>query len=668
MFSRRLFFTSPSLLLAARAGSAQTTPFTIKPVVQRPCLLIDPQDIPQVKRRLEAMPDRPAAVPRKMDAALYGMLYGDEAFKKNASAAFMRDVRRVYDFKPGAPFPSYRRYNEQLYKYDLIASFGCLGQKDQQDFRDLMVRGAEYFTGDDPAKFASKLTPRNNGTEFPMGFSTCNRWTDQVLVAALVGLNFPDLPLAKAWVRYAVEQIRFQLDNGVWDGAWNEVPRYHNWTMLLFSGFFQALQRRTGVDFYQDSNTKALLDWYLRFSSPLVRFPETTKRNPAGEPTLPAWGDSNYGPNFQVCAMFAPHYTRTDPAFSKRLMWMWRRAGSPFQYGWNFDYTFPLQVDPTLPDAPQKLGSAFCRRPGYVLMRSGFDTPDETAVILRGGQRGLFHPRSDLGSIDLFSQGIPLALGSQSGPYREPEFLWNRSQQSNNDVVFGGKSRDRRECSGKVEAFYASPEVDYYVADLSRPASRDVKKEEAFLWRRHLLLVKQPDYLVMWDEISSPMSSEWFLHTTAERLVWEKDRVVCHTAYNADLDVHVLSPADALVANEKEGPFGSWLYDNPKKGKTDPYPFMKLKYFTLSAKPDQHFVTVLHPRKANAVQLKATLLSSNKQSVRLRIETGDRADTVALATDGGSFERKGSPAKVLPMRVDSNTERGARFMPWMGAQ
>ena len=48
------------------------------------------------------------------------------------------------------------------------------------------------------------------------------------------------------------------LEQGNWDGAWNEVPRYHNWTMMLFSTLFDALQRRTNVDFYQDPNTKAL--------------------------------------------------------------------------------------------------------------------------------------------------------------------------------------------------------------------------------------------------------------------------------------------------------------------------------------------------------------------------------------------------------------------------
>jgi hypothetical protein len=630
----------------------------LKPILHRPCLLIDPQDIPEVKRRLEAMPDRPKADLRHMDYALYALLYGDAECKRRTTAEFMARVRKVLKPGNGKDLASDRRFNELLYSYDVIASFGCLSAEEEREFKDGAIRAARFILGDDPAKFRSPRTPSSNGMEFPEGFSTCNRWTDQFLGPVLVGLNFPDHPMAKPWVQYAIGQIRYQLDHGNWDGAWNEVPRYHNWQILLYSGLFQALQRRAGVNFFQDPGTRQLLDWYVRFSSSLVRFPETTQRNPAGEPTLPVWGDSNYGPMFQACAMYASHYATSDPAFSKRLMWMWRRAGSPFQHGWHFDLIFPMLADPSLSDEPQTLSSAFCRKMGYVLLRSGFDTPDETVVYLRGGQRGITHPRSDLGSIDLFSQGMPLALGSQSGPYVGQEIEWNRSQQSNNEVVFGGKSRDRRESSGTVDAFSTGPQVDYAVADCSRPVTRFVKKEDSFRWRRHLVLVKRPDYLVVWDEIASPMPSAWFLHTTARRCSWDKNRITCRTDYNADLDVHVLSPGRPLVPNEREGPFGSWLYDDPKRGKEDPYPFMKLKYFSISARPDEHFVMVLHPRKPDAAALQATLMSSNKNGCELHIVHANHIDAIKLTGDGGSFQRSGSPAVLLPMRVVSNTEPG----------
>jgi hypothetical protein len=643
-------------VLIATGSTEQIRPpfddFHIKPVTHRPCLLMDPSDIAEVRQRFEALPVRPPTEPRKMDRALYGLLYGDDEFKKQVTAEFMKEARERYSGKqPGSDrHTSYRRYNEDLYRYDIIASFGFLTEDQRSEFRDMMVAGAYYFTGDDPARFASKATPRHNGTENPEGNSTSNRWTDQIMVAALVGMNFPELPQSKAWVQYAAQQIQYQLDHGVWDGAWNEVPRYHNWTMLIYSGFFQALQRRTGIDFYQHPNVKAMLDWYVRYSSSLVRFPETTTRNPAGEPTLPVWGDSNYGPLFEVPAMYAPQYASTDPALSRRLMWMWRRAGCPFQHGRLFDLTFPIQVDPRLPDAPQTLTSEFGKRFGYVLMRSGFNTPDETVIYMRGGQRGVLHPRSDLGSIDLFSQGIPLALGSQSGPYGEG-IEWNRSQQSNNVVVFGGISRDRREASGKIDAFFTSPQVDYAVADCSRTPNRFIKQDESFQWRRHLLLVKAPDYLVVWDEIDSTMASEWFLHTTAEQLIWERDRITSRTAYNADLDIHVLSPSGPLVPNEKEGRFGDWTPDQATPHKADPYPFLSLKYCILPARPGEHFITILHPRKPDAAPLAATLVSSTKTKLTLKVMHGQTPDIITLSTEGASFQRDTAAPLILPMLI-----------------
>jgi hypothetical protein len=637
--------------------------FTIKPVTTRPCLLIDSAGVPAFKARYEAIPHASKPGERGMDGPIQGLLYGDDAYKKKFSEQWMADIRKQFNVRAGVPLPPYRRYSAALYIYDIVASFGYLSEADKKEFRDLMVRGANHYVGDDPSNFPSPATPKNNGIEYPKGFATGNRWTDDFLVAGLCGLDFPDLPISHAWVNYAVEQTQWQLDHSVWaGGAWSEVPRYHNWTMLLYSGWFDALKRRTGIDFYKDPHTKQLLDWYVRFSSSLVRFPDTTKDSPRGEPTLPAWGDSNYGPSFQVCAMFAPAYAQSDPAFSRRLMWMWRRAGSPFQHGWHFDTCYPLMVDPALPDQAQDLGSAFCREPGYVLMRSGFDTPDETVLTIRGGVTGS-HRRNDCGSIDLFSDGIPLALGAQSGPYHDPEIWWNRSPESNNDVAFVGAKQLQTDPGATPKAFFTSATVDYFVTECARPESRFVKAEDAFKWVRHVLLAKQPDYVVVWDQCTSPMPSKYFLHTTASKIEWDKNKITSHTDYGADLDIHVLLPTVPLVPNEKEGPFGGWFYADPPHGKEDPYPFLTLKYITLDAAPNADFVTVLDPRKSNAPALTATLLSAGKEKVVIQTVLADHTDVVTLGQDAGSFQRQGSEPVLLPMKVDGNAEPGARFNP-----
>jgi hypothetical protein len=159
--------------------------FTIKPVTAHPALLIDPSDVPAVKKRYEAIPGHAAPNMRGMSGEIQGLLYGDEAFKKKLSADWMADRRKQF----GDPkvIPPYRRYSEAIYAYDVIASFGYVTEQDKADFRTMMVRGATHYIGDDPAKFPSKATPLNDGIEYPTGFANGNRWVGANNDVAFVG-------------------------------------------------------------------------------------------------------------------------------------------------------------------------------------------------------------------------------------------------------------------------------------------------------------------------------------------------------------------------------------------------------------------------------------------------------------------------------------------------
>lgn len=677
-----LVFSAATIAVAADAPDRQMHPwelegpmvpaFEIRPITARPALLIDPADVADVRRRFEAAPGHPETTPKRMGSTLHALLYGDEESRRQATREFMNRVRQVFskDGLHGFGMPNTlsqkRRTSELLYEYDIIASFGHLTAAEADEFKDDVVRAVDFFIGSDPARFPSKATPNANPEEYATGFAAGNRWTDAFLAAGLAGLTFPELPQSKAWVQYAVQQTLFQLEAGDMDGAWPEVPRYHHWTLLLLSGWLPALERRTGLALYDDPHLKALVDWPVRFSSPLVRFPQITARHPRGVPCNPAWGDSDYGNPFAVCALYGSAYARSDPEFSRRLMWMWRRAGSPWQGGWQFGLIFPMLVDPALPDAPQTLGSECCRELGYVALRSGFDTPHETWVTMRAGQAHN-HKRFDLGSIDIFSHGIPLVCGAQSGPYREPEILWNRWVGANNAVAFMGQAEttgpkvsnpyvDVRGLqsvhSGTLKAFFTSPTVDYAAGDCSRSRARRVSEVDAFQWVRHLAFVKNPDYLLVWDQCDSVMSSRWFLHTTATEFEWKRGSITAKTAYGVDLDVHVLSPTDEQAPNEKQGPFGAWSYSDPKSDANEPYPFRMLKYFTLSATPKTDYVTVLQPRSQSDPSLAVSLVSLGKDRVVVRVACDGRTDELILTPHGGSYMRGDQPRVALPHAVE----------------
>lgn len=228
-------------------------------------------------------------------------------------------------------------------------------------------------------------------------------------------------------------------------------------------------------------------------------------------------------------------------------------------------------------------------------------------------------------------------------------------------MVFGGKSRDRRECNGTLEAFCSHPEVDYAAADCSRPADKRVTAAEAFHWRRHLLLAKRPDYLVVFDEIASTLPAQWYLHTTAERLVWDKHRVTSNTAYNASLDIHVLLPPRELTPDEKEGVFGEPAKKSAGREESirdGQYPFYRLKYVSIPAEPSQSFLTVLHPRKPDGSPLGARLISSSGNRVVLQITLDGQTDQIMLSAQGATFQRGNSPAINLPMQINEPTTIG----------
>ena len=175
-----------------------------------------------------------------------------------------------------------------------------------------------------------------------------------------------------------------------------------------------------------------------------------------------------------------------------------------------------------------------------------------------------------------------------------------------------------------------------------------------------MVLVKQPDYLLVWDQCDSSMASKWFLHSTATNFIWGEGLITAKTAYGADLDIHVLSPSSKLAPNMKEGPFGSWTYADleHRKQNADSYPLTMLKYFTLDAPPKADYVTVLQPRKSGDQQLAATLVSQMNNRIAIRVNLAGRTDLITLTPHGGSYQRGDTPAVTLPMSLPGDFEAG----------
>lgn len=621
----RLFAALSAVLLlfsaGGRAGEAPDLPpdWTLKPIAEHPTLLFSPPDAPVIRARLI---EEFGAVEKIGDENLTVFFAGDEAAKRKATAAFV-DYWKKYserwrkdnleDHPEWIDGVALRGVRRSLLLYDVVASYGYLTTAQTREYRDTLVRAVEFAIGHDAAHPRITTNPE---------FRTMNIWTDIAAAAGLTGLAFPELPQARGWIEFAVREINRQLAQYVWDGCWHESPRYHAAMLEIVGVFFHVLERRTGVNMFSHPQYQALLDWPTRFQTPLDKTAGSTLGHPEGVALLPGIGDSSWVTHsFGVAALFASHYAQSDPRLAARIMWTWQRAGRPWD-GDSVEWARVL-IDPTIPPAPQTLGSDSSPGKGYVVMRSGFDTPEEIWFLLRCGNaaRAPSHDHADWNAFNLYAYGAPLALDSASGAYSDPRHkAWHQKAVAHNTVAFGERTQAHED--GNILAWITRPELDYSVTDAS--AAAGVKK-----FIRHVLFVK-PSYFVIWDEIVANEPATWMLHTPATKFEWSEHAVRCLTPWNSNLDVQVVWPQTSLKPKTERGKYSDWKEDQKQR---DPHPFQYQDYFGIPNAPGRDFLVVLHPAKPNAPALKLRDVGSVGRPA-LEISDGARADRVELRADG----------------------------------
>ncbi len=158
---------------------------------------------------------------------------------------------------------------------------------------------------------------------------------------------------------------------------------------------------------------------------------------------------------------------------------------------------------PDIPAQPRSLGTHFMPTYG-VVFRSRFNTPDETAMLLRAGMNWS-HWDTDALNVILYGKGAPLSPGTAY------QYLPNPAPQQDNGIYHNRVKvgqRDLQEVFGRVDCTIAdysfAPLADYAVAERFYPSQLFADKQGAMRWRRHVAFVKNEtpnatDYFVMRD-------------------------------------------------------------------------------------------------------------------------------------------------------------------------
>ena len=610
-------------------------------VASRPMLLMSPEDSADIRARLVAFPQTPENV-------LQNYLYGTEEQKQAATDYFFR--------YPGSGDGNGLRTNYNTitarhmmwdqYRYDIALGLGYATQEQ----KDLMLSLTVSFINSKPSYIKAE------------GVGGGNLGLEEYIAIGLAGLNFPDHPDAQLWISRSVTNVKRIVDTYFPDGAGTESPRYHDWTLEMLAIYLRALERRAGIDLHDEPGIRSALEWLIRFSSPPVSLASNMS-------VTPAWGDSTYSSNagtryYYDLALFAPAYRERDPDFSARLMGHWVRNGRPRDIfsASTGGLTNILMIDARLPDAPLRPStSTYSPRIGHATLRSGTGTNDEFFASFKCGTQGPAHQDGDIGHIDLFAFGVPLALDSTSGAYGSPSF--NPGNAAHNTVRFNGVGA-WDSVSGIFNAFGTSPIADYAVGNT----------KYGTVSNRHLVMMKG-DYLVVWDETTASNYADWFFRFPGtSTLDWQDHKIVSSTPWGVDLDVHFVLPAEPLVeptfagsylptsdpealrnqlASQATDPAAPGMFTMMGEnefgdGSTsrNPFPFQWLKYVSVRNGPDRFgdFLTVMHPRKVGVTpEITTELVSQSATAVTLRVTCNGRVDTIALTSTGATITKGSEP-------------------------
>jgi len=351
------------------------------------------------------------------------------------------------------------------------------------------------------------VNPRGAGCHLGNNNMTINR----TLALTYFGGLLPDHPRYAYWMDRAKAAAQFKLASQTTpDGAFIECPSYQLYSPYRTLNISLNILRNRGIAPLAESGYPANT---LRYLSNLT-MPDPRWK---GARIIPGMGNSsNQLENFWGFSMatVADH----SPEFAGWLRFMNRLAvgDRPFEKGPNaHDGATPhaLYYLPDIPEKPAALTTAFF--PGYgVMFRAHFNTPGETAMLLRAGINWSHWDTDALNAI-LYGKAAPLSPGTGYQYYGGP--MMDDNAIYHNRVKVG--QYDAQEVFGRVDGTVADhgfgPSADYAVASRYYPRQIFADGNGDVRWNRHILFLKSdapdgPSYFVMRDTFPGTPRPNWW--------------------------------------------------------------------------------------------------------------------------------------------------------------
>jgi len=527
---------------------------------RHPRLLFRPQELPALRERIQRFAPWQAFLgacttagsdPTPLLAATGKRSYA-EAQRQQVLRGMRAWVDRFLDWgytdDRNSCIGTARSIRSLALQYDLVLSTDVLSAEDKRFLDSAFAFFAYVLTDPD------YWPPEDRG----YGRGPINFNADVYTAVCAIAAVLPDHPCAPRWLDYCEDELRKDLRREVVaGGAWVEAPNYQAFTQLMLLTASMILRNAGRTNPLSDARFRASFD-YLDdlLTPPDPRFD--------GSRLLPTVGDTGtlHSQDLRIIFAWAANIGREYRAFSRRMMRAWKACGSP-AFGWHahVDWlsVFAL-TDPFLP-AARRQSRPSRALPGYgAVLRSGYGTSQETYLLFKAGRvRGHYH--WDEGSFHLYARGVPMAVdwGSMYFPRADQPWWHNRvsldhraeaampgPEGGQNAELIGFAaigSADLAASQMVIRALGRQPEIrenrPHTAADYE-PAQEIARS----VWRRRVMLLKQPDYVVVRDDLESTYRSDWSLHVLAEGVAQDGNRISLRGQHGVDLDVLFVAPRE----------------------------------------------------------------------------------------------------------------------------
>jgi hypothetical protein len=424
---------------------------------------------------------------------------------------------------------------------------------------------------------------------------------------ALLGAMLVPHPMAKAWMRNGVDELKGQLDFWADDnGGWLEAPHYATLSFDYLLGVFLAARNVGFANLLFDPKIKKVADWLAKISTP----PDSAAQ---GDRHLPPIGNTYIRQPSGQFGLVANLWQQQDPDFAARMQWMFRQQGSPPSTGiGGFNPMFSgfrqlLRESSIEPKAPV-YGSELFPNTGAML-RAHFPATRETQLYLIAGNNHE-HYDMDSGSFTLWGKGRLVAN----------DFGYAGYMPADDHNMLVAPSAPGRGIM-QITAFSTGEQIDYV---------RGLKNDA---WTRQIAFVKDadplgPNYFVVADNMKRPEPAVWRVWLTAARVELGKQGALAVGNEDVDTDILFVQPPGISLATEQRTHVTSGMTAGKFGG-------LSTAQTGLIARDDNGaFTALIYPRLKSEAPPIVTALAGGKA---VKVETAVGADFVFLSATPFSY-------------------------------